>query len=968
MRQERRWGLSRTRFSRFARCARAPVAVGAIVSTVAGCNNIAAIEVGLCGNGVVETQAHEDCDCLNDATNSETDPTVPYDPNKTKALLECSAKFAVGQKYCARATEAHACRYLCETAAECPPGFGCGADGVCRQPKREFEVLGGAVDVEAERIEVGDFDGDGRQDLFAIASSTASVAFSDPMGSLSGVLSFATNGVRPALGKLTDARTADLTDDLVLGIGIGTNVFQGRPGRTFSSTTYETREIVEVINGQLNSQLGATMLLTTVASAQIPGPLNGRDVPAFAVAVVQGGSGGMPIVGSVARIVLGTPLDMSFTSGSTSPEPLAGPPKLPLPSGDVDGDKLPDVVIAPLAGNQVRVIAPFVGSAAPTQLSVVTLRTDAALGGTYVGGLAFLHDIDGDSDLDLLVTATCPTKTAPDLMSVERSPCFELQVSHNAGGGTFAANAVRVTELSPPPPPPPMPGPSLAPLYRPLAVGDLNEDQIVDIVDSFGISVGEGTAQKPPNSFTKVLENMNAPFSAAVVTDANLDGHLDVFGGSDLSLDITFLAGTGTGVFGKTTLATRGPVSLLTGGDFDGDSVPDLAFAEWSGLVAGVGDHLLSVSFGRAFGFPEEPKRMSAFENIVAISNVEFGVGDIDAAKDLQVAFSRKDKNQVPRISIGAAVGSSTRQLQCSYNDIDKPKESGTPFSLRLPSKFFVGQFYTEDDADADHNDVVFVGTGFPKMESEITLLRSSLVGDLDWVASASLEGLSLAPEDEQFVDGVVINLDGGPDELLLAGRSISGESKSGALAIIGASNTAGAKEFKKVGLMNDAKTHFYKHFRVVDLDGENGDDVLAIGYELEGMMGGGMMGNAAGLRSWVSVMLNDGTPNLCWAPAGSACGVVEQDLDAAVLDVDASDIDGDGTKEILAVTESGVRVLHWNKATAALDLEADLLPLPIQEGWSALRRCDVNGDGVDDLALTSEGRMYVFGGVPVSR
>jgi hypothetical protein len=105
-------------------------------------------EQGVCGNGIVEADAGEDCDGENGCFAPE-------------ALAECF--WSCGPE-----------------SDDCPDGFACGLDGVCRQPGLDFErgdAIGTARVVWVESI---DLDGDGRDDLVAIEAEEAA-----PDGTLS---------------------------------------------------------------------------------------------------------------------------------------------------------------------------------------------------------------------------------------------------------------------------------------------------------------------------------------------------------------------------------------------------------------------------------------------------------------------------------------------------------------------------------------------------------------------------------------------------------------------------------------------------------------------------------------------------------------------------------------------------------------------------------------------------------------
>src|SRR5262245_4015541 len=99
------------------------------------CATLAPISEGTCGNGVVD--ANEDCDSI---------PAT-----------------------CGRPSDgARACRLTCDRkqAGSCPVGWGCSVEGFCRQATGTFEAASSPSSAGVVTLLAGDFDGDGRADLF----------------------------------------------------------------------------------------------------------------------------------------------------------------------------------------------------------------------------------------------------------------------------------------------------------------------------------------------------------------------------------------------------------------------------------------------------------------------------------------------------------------------------------------------------------------------------------------------------------------------------------------------------------------------------------------------------------------------------------------------------------------------------------------------------------------------------------
>lgn len=183
------------------------------------CAELDEVELGFCGNHIHEPEFGEDCDGT-------------------------AAHFGAGAS-CGAPNSSAPCRLACNPAAAkpgCPSGWGCGTDGVCRQPSGVLE--GSALPGEVRAI--GDLDGDGRDDVvFRGASGGAEVAFFTEGRNLAEVF------VDPARRPISDnpavlpivARlTTDGIDDLalpVIGDDVSIRVFMGSDTRRLENPFVE---------------------------------------------------------------------------------------------------------------------------------------------------------------------------------------------------------------------------------------------------------------------------------------------------------------------------------------------------------------------------------------------------------------------------------------------------------------------------------------------------------------------------------------------------------------------------------------------------------------------------------------------------------------------------------------------------------------------------------------------------------
>jgi hypothetical protein len=104
--------------------------------SLSGCDDLPRLDENVCGNRVVEEDFDEDCD---------------------------------GQDNCGRQGTQHACRFLCGDAQnhECPTGYACGVDEVCRRSKGVFEPLSTLSTATALDMLVGDVNADGCGEVVA---------------------------------------------------------------------------------------------------------------------------------------------------------------------------------------------------------------------------------------------------------------------------------------------------------------------------------------------------------------------------------------------------------------------------------------------------------------------------------------------------------------------------------------------------------------------------------------------------------------------------------------------------------------------------------------------------------------------------------------------------------------------------------------------------------------------------------
>lgn len=497
------------------------------------CADFANVASNVCGNSVIDST--EDCDAH---------PTEP------------------GTE-CAVAGMPNACRFICggaaSTKARCPTGWGCGQDGVCREPSGQLAPLDNLVPFASpHELRVADFNGDGVPDVLllgeenTVGMTPARVVFSATASTPRRVMALPTSIAAPAIGDLSNEGASDLGFADLDGISI----FRARPQQRSDFFPFPT------------------LLPPTGTSLRVL-PLD--VVPA---------EPGDEVVAFFDRAEKGTAL-----------ERIAG--KLPaavltsLPGGEPDlagaitwaqldeGAPCQQIVLPYKGSSEVLHFTPCRVGGAGVEWNVGgALRAVALPSGALLDRGVMLVDLDLDKHLDLLIGAS-----------------GHAFVAWGLGDGTFtSAKSNGQVDMA---------GPYALPMEAggdtafPLAAADLNADGFIDFVVSGGIVISR------PGGYAVAQSNAGS-WSQAVIADFNADGLPDVAAGSLTAIDIDFFGNVGAGLFNPSAIATEGPTPYFAVGDFNGDLVNDLAFAQEfnKGSVA---EDDLSIAFGSAKGAPAAP-------------------------------------------------------------------------------------------------------------------------------------------------------------------------------------------------------------------------------------------------------------------------------------------------------------------------------------------------------------------------
>jgi hypothetical protein len=541
--------------------------VAALLFGLGACSNLPEIEAGVCGNAVVE--GDEDCDTF------------------ATLVTETSAALVPGGSCRPRGND-HECRFDCRersdgTRPACPSGWGCHAEGICREAAGGF-VEGEPFDTSpASWLGLTDFDADGRQDLLSL-SLTDKLRFGNlalhyfDAGGRVERRAFPRAGSRPEVRDLD----GDGADDLIFSNGwIG--LLPGRKDRAWVPSTFSSYQVP-----------GARLRSASVRDQRVD-----MGLPLVTITAFDGENG----------VYITRATSPFFESVYPFDEPVES-----LLGGAVNADLFegPDspcreLVLAFQGASSARVLD--VCSAADNLYGAVwrdqaSERRVELPHGARLDAPSLVADLDGDGHLDLLLGAS-------GALFVSYGDGSELQAQAAPLELKFVLENDIFSETS-----------------RPLAAGDFTADGIADFVFPDKLLSSRQLASGA-SVYEQSQVNLGAPWTVARIADVNANGLPDVMAASNLESGIAFFNGTREPYQIGSIIATGGPVSHLAVDDFDGDLVSDIAFTRRRPITPGSTD--LVMAFGELSGAPESVVQVAQVraqvEEIVPFH--EMGIGSM---------------------------------------------------------------------------------------------------------------------------------------------------------------------------------------------------------------------------------------------------------------------------------------------------------------------------------------------------
>lgn len=484
-----------------------------------GCARLPEIDVGQCGNGVIEESQGEDCDGF------------PLE-SAAERPAQCRAPGTIGQCHldCSRQSDG--------TLPQCPVGWGCDESAICRRPSGALESLRELEVGSATSLLTGDFDGDGRADIVSLepfeGAGLTRVRFHyfDGQAEPAETRTFPLPMIAPVVADVSgDGRSDLLFSDPRIGL------LRGRSDRTWVPDTFNSYRIADtgirtlpvfpglvqgssgfVVFARLNSLDGLFVVNENLnyaphAIGDLPGPVEGFV--------------GDPVAGRVFEDRVRYPCSQVLLA-------IRGQSRFSM----YDACTTRPGLLGPVWRTQA-------------ERYDIALEPPAA-----IDAAPLLVDLNRDGHLDALIGAEGIAYAA-------------------FGDGQSLATATPYTLVTTTEPP-------RERVPMPLCATDVTADGAPDFLMNDGLFVSSPAASGSGFDYAPYAQHPAGHWTSALAANLNGNERLDFVAASSSHPGIDFFNGTDSVNLTSFTIPTDRAVRHLLSGDFDGDGIGDVAFTQIS--------------------------------------------------------------------------------------------------------------------------------------------------------------------------------------------------------------------------------------------------------------------------------------------------------------------------------------------------------------------------------------------------
>jgi len=817
----------------------------------------------------------------------------------------------------------------------CADGWTCGLDGVCRASRGSFEPVGIPLQESAVGIIPGDFDGDTHVDVLSVGTAEISVHFLDEGGVHARSVHVPGSNVQPAVGDLS----GDGIDDFTMSTSIGLGVQRGQISRELEPVVFSVFEF---------QKLDGLRLLPVV----LPEFLGIKRSEIFFLAKIDE-QWALTRPGA-------TPLALTAKTLTHAVVSPAAPTALPC-------DKIALAFAEPPRVEVHAACDPLGIAANPTAQPPGFPRIVNLTSPGFTPRRFFFQDRNADGLLDLVISAA----------KGEPPTAFEVEVAFANSDGSYApAFPISInSEL--------------------LAVGDLDKNIDADVVLGDGLYLDWWKGMSTPD-----VQNKGEQWTEAVMVDLDLNGQLDVVAASDRRPNLDFLSGYDLDpksdpppVFTRFTIPTVGGAERLTIGNFDGDLLPDVAFAEVPlSLVGGKRkERALTVAFGEPFSTPVATAHFGRFDHgIEQMLPMYLPFDGVDSSLELGVVALHPSASDSAKTDAAVSIlqGNSERLLQAAKIISDRPEDASADDWLAATryetARSFVGSFDVKASSIDKSADLAVIAFS-PKKElsNKPSLLLGTVEGDVrasfaPVSKEANLPELDASPVARLLIEGVVVKdlVKGNTVDELVLSLPVKTSGLLGSSLYRAMPNGTG---WELTELHKAEPSVVYVGLRAADIDRDELVDIAAMRVTFEspddanptyepvifwGEGSGGLQAPVAPDLAKVK-LCSPMRPFLPVSLAVLETGVSPEDIAAArVLNPDIREDDDaieDHAREIVVVDPFGAYRITVEPKTRVFSAPDCLKDVP---GGNVVVAADITGDGVEDLVVAAPGSTYLVKGL----